>query len=540
VRSIYLRVVVTAAVLTAAALAAATAAPAAGAMDEGRPLTLEEAIVMALEQNEAIVIERESLAAAEAGMSGARGAYDPVLELSGGWRRATAPVNTAFSGAPAGQAAPTIESVGAGAAVRQLLPTGGTVVVSTDAARDTTDGAFSLLSPAYGTRVGIEVRQPLLRDRATDPARSSIRVAASQHEGAAAGLRRVISDTVTAAERAYWTLVAARREIEVRDEAVRLAAEQLEETRLRVENGAAPETEIAQPRAELERRRGELFAAREAASRADSALKLLILGESDGTAWSRAFVPTDGPAIEVVPVDVGKAMQSALASRPELQEAEAQRESRRAAAALARDAVRPALDLVASYDRFGLAGSQNPAGTSIPGLPAVLPAGMDGSWGRSFGMLDDGRFDDARFGVEFSIPLGNRAARAGASIAGSAERQADADLARARKEVQAEILDATAALDTAGQRIEAARAARQAAEVQLAAERDRYAAGLSTNFLVLTRQNDLSGARLDEIAALTDYRKARVDMARASGTLLEERRIEIDAASTPEAPDQIS
>ncbi|MBI1950439.1 MAG: TolC family protein, partial [Acidobacteria bacterium] len=422
---------------------------------------------------------------------------------------------------------PTTEATGAGASVRQLLPTGGAVTVSATAARQTTDGSFTLLSPAYGTQVGVEVRQPLWRDRATDAARSTLKIAASDRRRAGASLRREVSDTIAAVERAYWALVAARREVGVRDESVRLAAEQLRETTVRVEKGAAPETEIAQPRAELERRRGELFAAREAMSRADSALKLLILGDTD-TAWSDGLAPDDDPSVRVAAVDVDDALRRALASRPELEEAEAAVERRRAESALARDAVRPALDAIASYDRFGLAGAGNPAGMALPGLPTTIPAGMEGSWGRSFGMLDEDRFDDARIGLEFRIPIGNRAAKAGAAIARSAERQAGADLARARKDVRAEILDAAATVETAGQRIEAARAAREAAEVQLSAERERYLAGLSTNFLVLTRQNDLSRARLDEIAALTDYRKARAEMARATGSLLDERRIEID------------
>src|SRR5207247_7189836 len=136
-------------------------------------------------------------------------------------------------------------------------------------------------------------------------------------------------------------------------------------------------------------------------------------------------------------------------------------------------------------------------------------------------------FNDARIGLEFRIPVGNRAAKAGAATARSSEQQAVADVSRARKAVRAEVLDAAAALETAGQRIEASRSAREAAEVQLHSERERYAAGLSTNFLVLTRQNDLSRARLDEIAALTDYRKARTAMARATGSLLADRHSEL-------------
>ena len=115
-------------------------------------------------------------------------------------------------------------------------------------------------------------------------------------------------------------------------------------------------------------------------------------------------------------------------------------------------------------------------------------------------------------------------------------RQAGAELTRQRKAVRAQVLDAAATLEAAAGRIEAARAAREAAEVQLAAERDRFAVGLSTNFLVLTRQNELSSARLAEIAALTDYRTARTELGRATGSLLRERGIEIHEA--PAAPTQ--
>jgi outer membrane protein len=511
--------------VTAAVLALGLAASTFAAGE--RPLTLEEAVVRALERNEGIIIERESFASAQAAATGSKGAYDPVLDLRSDWERAQVPVNSAFSGAPAGQASPTTEAAGAAASVSQLLPTGGSVTLGAAASRATTDGAFALLSPAYATQVGIEARQPLLRDRATDPARSAIRVAASDRRRAAASLKSEINQTLFQVERAYWTLVEARRDVTVQEEAVRLATEQLEETRIRVEKGAVPQNEIAQPRAELERRRGELFASHEAVARAEIVLKLLILGDAD-PAWAESLVPSDDPGVEVAAVDAGAAMERALASRPELEASRATLERRHEESALATDAVRPALDLVASYDRFGLAGSANPAAAVIPGLPTVLPAGMDGAWGRSFGMLDENRFDDARVGLEFRIPVGNRAAKGEAAVARSNERQADADLSRARKEVRAEVLDAAASLETAGQRIEASKSAREAAEVQLSSEIDRYAAGLSTNFLVLTRQNDLSRARLDEIAALTDYRKARAEMARATGSLLEDRHIEIE------------
>jgi outer membrane protein TolC len=233
-----------------------------------RVIRLEEALRLALEHDEAIVIQREALAAADAGVEGAAGAYDPRFSVEAGWREGRLPVNSAFSGAPEGRLAPNAETTEATLGLEQLLPTGGTLGLRAFGDRATTDGRFEPLSPAYETRLGLELRQPLLRNRAIDAARLGVRVAASDRAGAGAGLETTLAATVAGVESAYWTLVAAQREIAVREQAVRLAEEQLSETEARIGTGAAPETEIAQPRAELERRQGELFASREAAIRA--------------------------------------------------------------------------------------------------------------------------------------------------------------------------------------------------------------------------------------------------------------------------------
>jgi outer membrane protein len=133
--------------------------------------------------------------------------------------------------------------------------------------------------------------------------------------------------------------------------------------------------------------------------------------------------------------------------------------------------------------------------------------------------------------VSFSLPIGNRAAKANLATAKSELSQANVGLSAAEQQVQAEVRNAVFALDSARQRIEAARAGREAAETQLFAEQERFQVGLSTNFLVLTRQNDLTAARVTETLALTDYRKAETELARSTGELLEQRHIEVEGAN---------
>jgi len=152
---------------------------------------------------------------------------------------------------------------------------------------------------------------------------------------------------------------------------------------------------------------------------------------------------------------------------------------------------------------------------------------LNGGLGRSIGTITEGRFPDASIGVSVTVPILNRAARGDLAIANAQKSQATTVLAQARQRVAVEVRNAAVTLETTASRIDAARAGREAAETQLRAEKERYGVGLSTNFFVLTRQNDLAQASLTEIAALTDYRKALTDFAHASGTLLDERRIEI-------------
>jgi len=212
-------------------------------------------------------------------------------------------------------------------------------------------------------------------------------------------------------------------------------------------------------------------------------------------------------------VDVASSLNRALSIRPELSIASAVVNRRHAESAFAQDGVWPSLDAVVSYDRFGISGSSNPTGSG-----GAIPTNLDGTFSKSFESLGRGDYDAVRAGVVPGAPdpqsLRARERRRGSPrrAAGRGGRgprpEGDPGRGAGRRGI---------ARDRRG-RIEAARSGREAAEVQLSAERDRYETGMSTNFLVLTRQNDLSRARLDEISALTDYRMARTEMARATGS----------------------
>jgi outer membrane protein TolC len=176
----------------------------------------------------------------------------------------------------------------------------------------------------------------------------------------------------------------------------------------------------------------------------------------------------------------------------------------------------------------GLSGDKSSWVAPFAGAPTTIPASLDGGLATSWKALATQKFPDASIGVTFELPIGHRAARGQLGAAGSSRRQASISLAQVRERITIEVRNAATGLETAAGRIQSARAGLAAAQTQLQAEQDRFSVGLSTNFFVLTRQNDLALAQLAEIAALTDYRKAMTELGRATGTLLRDRSINVE------------
>ena len=490
-------------------------------------LSLADATTRALEKNHAIRIEREAIAAADARTIGARGAYDRQFSVNLNASHSKDPNSTIFSGAPAGDLAPTTNGFDWSASLSQLFKTGAVATVSANTSRQNTNNVYSLFRPAYFTSLGVDLRQPLLRNRAIDPARTALRVTALDRERSGAALATQVLKTVSEVERAYWNLVAARRDRETRRGTLALAEQQRRDTEVRIEARTVAAADLAQPTAEVERRRGDVFAADEAVARAERALKQLMLDNPSDPLWTTELALTDQADVTLATVDVAAALKDAARLRPEFAEIAARVSQDEASIALARDGLKPRLDLVAGYTMRGLGGGQNEGVVPIGGVTPTVPPSLSGGVGTSWDSAASQKFPDASVGIAFQMPIGRHEARGRLGEAEAERRQTLLAQAQTEQQIAVEVQNAATALDTAIGRIQAARAGLAAAEIQLRAEQDRFSVGATTNFFVLTRQNDLALAQVAETAALTDYRKALTELGRATGTLLRDRGIEV-------------
>lgn len=491
---------------------------------QAQEITLDDAIAMALAKNADVVVERESLNIADATILRAEAAYEPAIRGEARLRERTDPVNSILSGAPRGELAPTTRSFQTSASFVQLLPNGASVTLFSGVQRDETNSILALLTPSWSTQLGAEVRQPLFQNRRIDPVRRAIRIARVDRTRALSSLRRIANETTAAVERAYWTLVAARQDIAIREASVRTAEKQRDDTRVRIEAGTQAEAELASTIAEVERRRGEVAVARENAARAENTLRNLI-GE-----WERPITIDARAATASATPSASDAIELALRNRPELEELRQRVARQDVELEAALDRVRPQVDLVASYAGRGLAGTRNEDAIQ-PFGPVIVADELRGGLGASLRTIGENEFPDASLGLAVAIPIGNSAAKQDVAIARALRRQSEASIEGARQRITLEVRNALASIESARQRIATTRATREAAAVQLQGERDRFDAGTTNLFFIITRQNELAAAELAETIALADLRRAETELARATGTLLARRDIVIEGGT---------
>ena len=234
----------------------------------------------------------------------------------------------------------------------------------------------------------------------------------------------------------------------------------------------------------------------QAVGQAEDAIKALTVAGPDDTLWQQTIQPVESFEIRPLAVTLNDAVKLALTNRSEIRAYGLQKEMNDVEVKYLRNQTKPQVDLVTSYGVVGAGGSV----AYFPDQNGVLqPANVApefiGGYGTALGNLAKNSFPTWRVGVNISLPLHNRMAQANLGHALETDRQIETQMRKELQAIEVEVRTAYRAADVARLRSDAAHAARQYAEQQLSGEQEKFAAGLSTTFLVLTRQNDLSQAR---------------------------------------------
>lgn len=536
------------------------------------PLSLNEAIRKALENNNDIEVARSDVRFQETQLRALLGAYDPAFSITPTFSRSS-----------------TTGTIGSNdfrlnAGFDKLLERGGGSINSffnnsqtgrnsqNNTAFNQTASLGTSSSTTYSSNLGVTYTQPLFRNFGVDNTRRQIRIQRKRLQQSDADFRRQTIQIISQVQQSYWDLVFALRDQQNRLANLNLAQESLRQIEAKIQAGTAAPLARAEVATELANRESDVLLATQQVSITENNLKTLLLRDANAPEWTESLVPTDQPAYSDEPIIVEDALKDAMANRPELNRLRFQKEINSIDINYFKNQTKPRIDLVSSFSLGGL--SLNGLNTTDIISPLILdptnPAfynfstsafllnqinllrNLNGlgnatipnvTTSASPNFLTGGTFQSLRnlfrsdapnysVGVNIQFPFRNKTAKANLAGARIQDQQTDAQMRSQEQTVVAEVRNAVQAVETARLRVLTSRRARENAEIQLEGERKLFEVGRSTTFLLFQRENALTNARNAEIRSETDYNKSLSDLQRSTSTTFRLNNIEIETPTS--------
>ncbi|MFP6616654.1 MAG: TolC family protein, partial [Candidatus Hydrogenedentota bacterium] len=358
-------------------------------------------------------------------------------------------------------------------------------------------GTFSAVA-TYDGQLTSTITQPVLRGRGTAVNRIQIDTAANGQNIAKYEIQRTALVTIGETIKAYWDLVGAIKNLEVRQQSLDNAMRLVGINEKRLEIGTAAAIEVLQAKAQAATRHSDLITARTSILDTEDVLKNFINLNDNDVFSTTSIIPTTSPGMVGHQWDLDQSITTALNNRPEIRTAELQIENARLSKKGTKNDLLPSLDASVSY---GQAARELTAGE--------LRNGIREKQGRTW-----------NFGLQGSIPIGNRAAKGAHMRSEQFERQQELRLTKAQRDVMLDVRMGIRGVVTTEILVESDKQARILQEANVAAEEKRLNLGVTTSQDVLDRQEDLTLAQTQELQSVVNYEKALIQLQVAEGTLL--------------------
>jgi outer membrane protein TolC len=480
-------------------------------VDEGKtlvPMTLEQAIAIALEKNLDVQSARLNPEIQDYALRVARAAFAPTFSSTFGYNNSTNQSTSQLDGG----ARTTTERFSLNSSISKTMPWyGGRFGLNFNNSRTETNNSFSTRNPSYSSSLSLNYTQPLLAGLKIDGQRASLETAEIQSQIVDLQLESLIENVKADVRQAYWSLRSAIEQLEIQRRSLAQAEQLQAETRIRVQLGQMVELQLAQVDAQVASAQQSLLNAEIQWRNQEFAFKRLLLGGTDDPLLLQQTVnPTDQPTLLDQAVDLDAAMAVALRERTDLRQQRQQREISLINLDVSRSNALPDLNLTASYSLSGVGGDLFDR-SGLGGAPVLVQPG--GYWDGIRSITD---FDTPTWSLQVNAayPLGTNAEKANLQRARLQLRQADLALRGQELAVLTQVTTAGLAVRNTFLQVEAARRNREAAERNAEAELLRFQVGVATNFEVVQAQNSMTTARLSELNAIINHLNAVAEFER--------------------------
>ncbi len=475
------------------------------------PLTLEEAVRRAVDNNLEIAVERLNPQTFDFTLASFRANYKPTATSAFGRRdNVRPPTNLLNPGSP------NVSTMTYNAGITKNLQWGGgtmTLGFNNSKVVSPTDQLASF-DPQYNSSYLMSYAQPLLRGFKIDQTRQQIATTEINHSNAELNLKARTTNTLALVRSSYWDYVFTIQAVAVARESLSLASKLLSDNKIRVEVGTMAPMDVVQAEAEEATRLQALTTATATMRTAELSLKRLIVSGTNDPLWAQHIEPTDRPDYQPTAIDVEGAVRTALQQRTDLMIARNNFESNNVLLKYQSNSALPDVDALVTYGASGLGGTQyNFTGGGLDRVRQGIA--VQGGYNDALGTLLGRDYPNWQFALNVSYPIGGNNFEAQAARTKLLMQQNQAQIRATELSIATEVTNAALQVTNSMEALAASQKARELSLRRLDAEMSRFDVGMSNNYQVVQMQRDLREAQNSELRALLNYRKALVEFDRA-------------------------
>ena len=482
-------------------------------------LSVQNAILLALENNTNIQLDRTPLDLARDAVERSHAPFDPQATTSFNATRTTSPSITQLSGAVTQSFLQQNATVG----YSQTFETGTNVQLGLSADKLSTNSLFNFINPSVVGNFSFTFMQPLLRGGGLFANRAPIVIAQRSLSQARENFQAQVNDIIQTVVTQYWNVVAARENLAVQKSSLAEAQRSYEHDEHALRLGALPPLNIYRSESQVAQRKVTVVQAQYAVLLAEDQFRDVIGADLDAAIRALPLNLTDGPAPTEPLFTMGfsTALRMALKNRPEIASIREQLQNDETSIRLARNQTLPNLSLTGTYQSNGVGGDL--IDTSVT-PPVVI---SHGGFGDAFDQVFGFGYPVYGGGFTLTFPIRNREAEANLGDARAARRHDIYSEQQLRQTITLDVTTAVQELEQAKQSMEASRISYGLAQKNLAAEQRKYELGAEQIFFVLEAQTELAQAEQSLVESEVSYQLAVTDVEHSTGGLLSQYNVQI-------------
>lgn len=471
--------------------------------------SVRDLIVLALENNIGLQVEEANIPSSSEDIAISQAVFDPELFALTQATKTTKPISSSLSLIDTSDT----ESLSGEVGVRKKYDSGLSATLSLESQWYESNDSSELLDPRYQTALNLSLTQPLLRNFGSEINRTDIQLGRKALTQADLAYQLQAQTLALNVESLVIRLASEMEITHLRQQAVALSDDLFAANRKRYDTGIIPITEVQEAETDLANRQLNLSLARQSLDLTREELARLINysldpGQLVTEPLSKQFDFTDY-------IDLAALLQTAKQKRLDLQSQQINIDRAQLQKNYADNQLKPQLDLQFVAGVNGLSGDER----------SVQQSRYAGSWWESAGGLSEADGYQWQIGLEFSMPLGNNAAKASYRKASITEKQARYRLLDREAQLKQELRQQLAVIKHSAEQVEIAERFQRLAETSLAQEKRRREEGLSDTFRIIIFQNNMIDAKVNYINALQQRQQARAKLNFITGTILEKHAI---------------